>query len=306
MPTGKITKEYNCPYCGGRFKDDKWVYDHIIPRNIGGPKQFKLISCASCNYRIGREIEQPALRVSAILDLYCEQVYDGFKISTRRRKRGLAPMYKNYGVSCGRKVRFMRDLESGERHLVFLDGTPKTIPEHGVAWTPANTYEDDEPFLRLVNKIVLGTMFWLWGDVVRESRGIRNLQTRLWKEAERSGTIELHEDESHLSFVDEDPPFGRIAQDALDNKPDHTICIFRQDEFIFGLVNLFGELESMDFIVDQELAGNLDNGDAEVMILKTTENSVTRMDLDEYIEYKSKSLGKRLSMRCEVPFDRED
>jgi len=214
-------------------------------------------------------------------------------------------MHKSYGISCGKKVRFTRDLESGERHLIFLDGTPKPIPEHGMAFIPADTFEDDGPFLRLVDKIALGTMFWLWGDAIQGLKGVIDLRTRLWNKPERSKVIELNEDESHLSLTEGEASSGIVARDALDNRPHHSICIFRDAEIVFVLANLFGELESMDFMVDRDLASNLDNEGGEVVIAKTTENSVTRLSLDSYLRYKSESLGKTVSMRCDVPFGRD-
>jgi hypothetical protein len=306
MATGKITKDYTCPYCGRSYVDDRWAPDHIIPRDIGGPKRFKLISCSQCNGRIGREVEQPALRSGKILDSYCSRIEEGFPINTRRKRKGLVPVPKHYGVSCGRKVRFYRDLENGERHLVFLDGAPSSIPEHGVAIIPDDTFEDDGPFLRLVNKIALGTMFWLWGDAIQGHKGIVDLRTRMWNRPEESKVIRLNEDESHLALTDRDGSSERVSRDAMDNRPHHSICIFRDGDIVFSLVNLFGELESMDFLVDPELAGHLKKEDGEVVIARTTENSVVRLSLDDYMKYKTAILGRPVSMRCEVPFGRDD
>jgi hypothetical protein len=97
---------------------------------------------------------------------------------------------------------------------------------------------------------------------------------------------------------------NKNGHDALDNRPHHSICIFREENIIFCLVNFFGELESMDFVIDDALARKISDNDGVVLIAKTTENSLVKMSLEEYQAYKSKVFGRPLSFACEVPFSK--
>jgi 5-methylcytosine-specific restriction endonuclease McrA len=49
--------EYRCQYCGGKFTAKELTYDHVIPRDRGGPTVWTniLTSCRSCNARKGNK-----------------------------------------------------------------------------------------------------------------------------------------------------------------------------------------------------------------------------------------------------------
>jgi hypothetical protein len=307
MSSGKILKEYVCPYCGSQYRDRDWTFDHVIPREIGGPKKFKIIACRECNGRISREIEQAAMGITHLRELLCDLIQDGHKINSRRKRRGSFETHKGYGLSGGRKVKMMRNMETGELELVFLDnlGPPQTRQ----AIIPAeNDRVPPDCFLKLVNKVTIGTMVWLWGDEVAETKGVEELRGRMWNPINPDTLLTLSESERHLAIKLESDADGEnsnvIGQDALDNRPNHSICIFREENIVFSLVNFFGELESMDWVIDDALAARIPDNDGIVLIAKTTENSIIRMSLDEYQAYMSRMLGKPLSFACEVPFSR--
>jgi 5-methylcytosine-specific restriction endonuclease McrA len=58
--------KYECQYCGRRLPPAELTYDHVIPRSLGGPKDWTNIvtCCIPCNRRKGgKTLEKTDLRL---------------------------------------------------------------------------------------------------------------------------------------------------------------------------------------------------------------------------------------------------
>jgi hypothetical protein len=307
MPTKKPKKHYFCPYCGREYEDNRWSYDHIIPLQMGGPKKFKVLACTSCNFGISRGIEQPAMQTPSMRDLVIHARSDGFKIRTRRKKDYI-PLHRRIGFSGRMPVRVFYGIKENTFCLDFMGNLPQdmTIREfkkqlsHGQAIIPVDydTEEDTVSLTSLINKIILGTCFWLWGEKFAGSRYGEFLRKRMW-ENKMEDIQELKPSDHHATLIFEenevDVDIEEIEIDAFDNTPHNTIYIFAHDNTLLGLVNLFGELESLIRIgeVDSAIKLGIDQGGT-IVIASTTKNQVFKMSLDEYMRLKPKKLSSYL------------
>ena len=304
MPSNKFRKHYFCPYCGMEYDDNGWSYDHIIPLQMGGPKKFRVLACTNCNFRISREIEQPAMQTPSMRDLVIQVGSNGFKIRTRRRMdyiplhRGIGfshrvPVKMYYGV---KENAFCLDLRGIPQDNMTIEGFKKQL-SHGQAIIPVDydTAEDTISLTSLANKIILGTCCWLWGEKFARSCYGEFLRKGMW-ENKMEDIQELKPTDHHATLVFEeneiDVDIGETEIDAFDNNPHNTMYIFSHNKALLGLVNLFGGLESLMRIgeVDSAIKLNINQGGM-VVIASTTKNQVFKMTLDEYMKLKPKKLS---------------
>lgn len=310
--SNKKIKRYICPYCGTEYKNNKWTFDHIIPRDLGGPKSFKIISCSSCNIKIGKGIEQTVIGSIDMRLRLSSLAQDGIKIQTRRKK-GVIALHDKVGFSMGKKVKMYHDMKkNGMGSIAFLNGLPSETLEVGKEY--CLIIPDEEPtayekaaWISLTNKIILGTCCWLWGNNFSLSKIGSALRKSIWKNSFDS-IIELRENQKHAewSIVEGNHHISQdeLEKDALDNYPHHTINISKDKKNIdifSGIVNLFGgggfecgyhlgiEKDSFNEIEDEE-EGII------IIIAKTTENTVLKMTIFEYERFKNQQIKSALSM----------
>lgn len=284
----KAVKQYFCPYCGKTYRDNIWTIDHIIPKQIGGSNNFSVISCKDCNNKIS-VIEQSGIQTLTINWLITEMYEDGFKIKSRR-KRGLIPLQKEVGLAFASPMKMFYDPEKNERMMLMLSPPLLPLPEKFweqksfVALTPTSAFKDNEndtiALLSLINKIVLGTCAWLWGEKFSQSKSAMDLRNQMWN-FKLDDVLEMKSSEKHLELP------SKPSEDALDNKPHHSILIGKLEHLIVGLVNLFGSFESLTVIGDTNDDFNKWlNCEGIVVISKTTKNEVLKMTWEEYKKYK--------------------
>lgn len=303
MSSKKSIRRYFCPYCGKEYEDNKWSIDHIIPLQIGGPKKFKILSCSDCNLKISREIEQPAIQTPSMRHQIIHARSDGFRIKTRR-KIDRIPMHRGIGFSHRLPVKMYHSIKEDSVCLGFMGNLPNDMtPEEfkkqlssGYAIIPADkdTEEDTISLASLASKIIIGTCCWLWGEKFARSSYGDSLRKNMW-ENRLENILELEPTDHHVALMlEESEKEGDVENkeiDAFGNYPDNTIYIFIYDDVVFGLVNLFGEFESVLRIdkVNLEMNFGIDQKGT-VVIASTTKNQVLPMTLDEYERFKSKQL----------------
>jgi len=201
-------------------------------------------------------------------------------------------------------------METGDLELQYLDALGPPAPNLRQAIIPSSQSEIPGSVFRLFNKIVLGTMIWLWGDEVGLTRGADRLRGDMWNGTSQYHLATLDSSERHMTITVGDSANKKLSSesdaDALDTRPNHTICIFRDQDIVFSLVNLFGELESMVFVVDDSIADKVDEENPIVLIIKTTDNSVVKMTFAEYAEYKDRLTGDSVVFKTTIPVSRGD
>jgi len=280
----KVVKQYLCPYCGKTYRDNIWTIDHIIPKQIGGPSNFSVISCKDCNNKIS-VIEQRGIQTLTINELITEMYEEGFKIKSRR-KRGLIPLQKEVGVAFESPMKFFYNPEKKERMMLMFSPPLYPLPENYwkqksfVAYTPTSAFEENEndkiALLSLTNKIVLGTCAWLWGEKFSQSKNAMDLRNKMWN-VTLNDVVEMKSSDKHAVLP------SKPNEDALDNKPHHSILIGKLEHLIVGLVNLFGSFESLTVIGDTNDDFNKWlKCEGIVVISKTTKNEVLKMTWEKY------------------------
>ena len=166
----------------------------------------------------------------------------------------------------------------------------------GQAIIPADNDTEKDTILlaSLVSKIIMGTCCWLWGEEFARSSYGDSLRKSMW-ENRMEHILELEPSDHHVTLMlEESEKEGDIENkeiDAFNNYPDNTIYIFIHGDVVFGLVNLFGEFESVLRIgkVNPEINFGADQKGT-VVIASTTKNQVLAMALGEYERFKSKQL----------------
>lgn len=276
-----------CPYCGIPIDESGKSPDHIIPKQIGGPNKFEITSCEKCNHKLSK-IEQKALQSLSIKRSLKGVLEDGFEIN-KRRSRGLIPLQKEVGFGFNAPLKMYYDVEKEETILTLLShplsALNKDLSEYSSFIVPVSAFEDDEEDIvalgSLAHKIVVGTCAWLWGDKFSKSKQAEGLRDTMWNNKINNIT-ELDSNEKHLE-LDSQP-----GKDALDNKPDHTILVGKEEDKVLGLVNLFGCCESLILIGDMDRKfDSWLKSEGVVVIVKTTKNEVLEMNWDEYLECKT-------------------
>ncbi len=219
----------------------------------------------------------------------------GVKIKTRR-KRDHIPLQKEIGLSlfspsvtCPTMSYYNN--ETHEKEFVFLTNKEPPLTQ-GKTYTmiiPSFATEDDEKEkisqIALVNKIVLGTCAWLWGDEFIKTEQASEL-TRRMREVKIENVLEMESSDKHLELPD------NPEVDALDNEPHHSILIGIMDNKgmenkLAGLVNIFGEFESMTIFGDINDKFRKWLGSSGVVVIsKTTQNQVMKMTWEEYSKLK--------------------
>ena len=273
-----------CPYCGESLSQKPKSIDHIIPKQIGGSNRFTIVSCQSCNSEIGK-IEQKAMNTVGFSNMLAEVGEAGFIIKTRR-KRDYIPLQKTVGLSCLAPIRRYYNSKTRRKELVFLSPPKKKLIE-GETYTmiiPAFAEEDNEEDkisqVALANKIILGTCVWLWGDNFSKSGHALNLRNKM-RAVKIDDILEMDSSEKHLELS------NNPEQEALDNRPHHTIAIGRIKNMVAGVVNIFGIFESLTVIGEYDDKFRNWIGDSGVvLILKTTQNQVLKMTWEEYEDFK--------------------
>lgn len=282
MTAQKITI---CPYCGATLSKKPKSLDHIIPRQMGGAYSFKIVSCQSCNAEMSR-IEQNAMNTMQIRNLLAEICESGIEIKTRR-KRDFIPLQKGVGMSCQAPIKMYFNNKTRRKELFFLSPPKREIKE-GETYQmliPVSATEDTEKdvnsLLALVNKIVIGTCAWLWGDKFSKTKQAADLRKRIRK-VNPDEILEMESSEKHLVLSKD------TEKDALDNRPHHSILIGRMENLVVGLINIFGSYESMTVI------GKYDDnfrdwiGESGIIVIsKTNVNQVLRLTWQEYESLKS-------------------
>jgi len=293
--TGRIVKSYICPYCGKKFVDDLWTYDHVIPQDLGGPRGFKIIACKKCNNDIGRLIEQKAMRTSPLCNLLGSTIVHGNKIKLKRKKQAL-PTHRGIGVAFGGPAKMYWDLKEKSLSIVsFASECPDPAKyQHGSFSCLDGTSDDEDVALvRFASKIVLGTAAWIWGDPFSKSSPASVMRGRIW-DSDIESIERLDDDQKHLTAGNFVSSIGASTlhdeTDALCNYPHHTIGIFNDDHFGFTyIVNLFGSYESMGWIPECHSGEMFEKEPGYVVIAHTIENKVEILTLNDY----AKALRKR-------------
>jgi hypothetical protein len=139
-----------------------------------------------------------------------------------------------------------------------------------------------EAQVRLVDKILLGSGQWLWGERFSRSAYATELRDRLQKGIGHHKVLDVPSDEKHLALKDD---VGKEV-DALDNTPHATISIFKDEGHLWGLVNMLGGFESLVLLGKLDPSIDLGINRGVVVIAKSTENAVLKMSWDEYEQYK--------------------
>lgn len=291
MSTGrtKRVKRYFCPYCGKDYNDGSWTTDHIIPAALGGPRRFTVTACQSCNSKIGREIEQPALASDSFKEALGELLISGAKIKRRRKENYIVPkaiglIYKNT------LAKFFYDVKKRSKNILVITQpgglTPKQLRQRKEGQIIMPVSVDDERAnqaqIRLSDKILLGTGQWLWGERFSRSTYSTELRDHLQNGIDYDKVLDIPEDEKHLALKDDD---GKEV-DALDNTPHTTISIFEGEGHLWGLVNILGGYESLVLLGKLDPSIDLGINRGVVVIAKSTENAVLKMSWDEYERYK--------------------
>lgn len=291
MPTGRTAeiKRYLCPYCGKDYNDSSWTTDHIIPAALGGPRSFTITACKSCNNKIGREIEQPALASDSFRTALGELLISGATIKQRRKAdsivlKGMGLMYKNT------LAKFFYDVKGRSRAINVISQpgglTPEQLLQRKEFQIIMSVEEDGEQGkqaqVHLVHKILLGSGQWLWGERFSRSAYSTTLRDLLWNPIDFDKIIDVPSDEKHLTLKDD----GGKEIDALDNTPHATIGIFEDDGHVLGLVNMLGGFESLVHLGKLDPSIDLGINRGVVVLAKSTENAVLKMSWDEYERYK--------------------
>ena len=290
----KKIRQYYCVYCNKTFENNDWSKEHVIPKDIGGPNCFSITCCKDCNNKIGTQIENIALQSQDIRCLFAEIVLQGHRIKTRRNKEYIKS-HRDIGFSYGMPVEFGYDLKDKSRTINYKGvfpgfSLPKDFSEIKSAIIPVENVSDKEKLslMSLTNKIILGTCMWLWGKDRLSEKTFDSIRRRLWN-PNLDHLEELDSNAKHASIVDDKkPPEKQIEKDALDNKPNHTIGIFYEQGALYGIINLFGTLESSSLIDFVDRPPMNENGI--VVISYISENKVHKMNLKEYLHYKELEL----------------
>ncbi len=278
-----------CPYCGGSLSKRPKSIDHIIPKQMGGANRFTIVSCQDCNAEISK-IEQRAMSTMAISDLLAEMGKSGFNIKTRR-KRDYISLQKSVGLAGRSPVKMYYNSKTREKEMLFLTLPSKElmalIHEKGTFYMLGPPEEDSEEdqisLVSLASKIVLGTCVWLWGDDFSNTNHALDLRNAM-RDMKVDKILKMDSSEKHLELSD------NSGKDALDNKPHHSVLIGKFDNFVVGLVNLFGSYESMISVgsYDDKFRGWI--GDSGIVVIsKTTQNEVLKMTWEEYESHISKA-----------------
>lgn len=293
--TGRLVKSYICPYCGKKYSDDLWTYDHIIPQDLGGPRSYKIIACKKCNNDIGRLIEQKAMRTSALCDLLGSTIVHGNKVQLKRKKQFL-PAHRGIGVACGEPAKMYWDIDEKSLSVaVFSRECPDLATlNHGSFISLADTDDrEDLALVKFASKIVLGTAAWIWGDLFSDSPPASVMRERVWNNKFES-IEKLDGNQKHITAGGLSSSISGSTlhddSDAFDNYPHHTIGIFDDGHIGFTyIVNLFGSYESMGWIRGCKDNKFFEKEQGYVVIAHTTENKIQKLTLDEY----AKALLKR-------------
>jgi len=291
LPTGRIAevKRYFCPYCGKDYHDGSWTTDHIVPAALGGPRRFAVTACKSCNRNIGREIEQLALASDSFRTGLGELLISGPRIKLRRKKdyialKGIGLMYKNT------LAKFLYDVKGQSRAINMMTQPGGLTPEQ---FAQRKEFQlifpidvDDEHIkeaqVRLVDKILLGSGQWLWGERFSRSAYATEPRDILQNGIDYDKVLDVPSDEKHVALKDD---VGKEA-DAFDNTPHTTISIFEGEGHLWGLVNMLGGFESLVLLGKLDPSIDLGINRGVVVIAKSTENAVLKMSWDEYEQYK--------------------
>ena len=94
----KETHTYYCCYCDNHYMDNNWTLDHIIPIVLGGIDSYQIISCRSCNNKIGSGIEQVCAQSVDFRHAIIGLSQRGIKIKTRHKKEFI-PISNRIGFS---------------------------------------------------------------------------------------------------------------------------------------------------------------------------------------------------------------
>jgi hypothetical protein len=281
-------KRYFCAYCGKDYNDSSWTIDHIIPAALGGPRRFAITACKSCNNKIGREIEQPALASDSFKDGLGELLISGARIKQRRKGdyivlKGTALMYKNT------LAKFFYDVKGRSRGINMITQPGGLTPEQfaqrkefHIIMPSEDGEQAKQAQVRLVAKILLGTSQWLWGERFSRSAYATELRYRLQNGIDYDKVLDLPSDKKHIAMKDD---VGKEV-DALDNTPHATISIFEGKGHLWGLVNILGGFESLVHLGKLDPSIDLSIKRGVVVIAKSTENAVLKMSWDEYERYK--------------------
>jgi hypothetical protein len=225
----------------------------------------------------------------------------GFKIKSRRRK-GAISENRFFGLgSSGLKIatryvpgdehinwRFLGDKSKVE---MFKDTLLKSTGRFTVR-IPVDKDSEKEKVLQaaLTNKIVLGTGCWLWGDSFIKSSYADNLREGLF-DTKLDEIVEVDEDFYHASWEGSKEELESLKgkEDVFNNFPNTTICIYKMEHLVRGLVNLFGILELTTTLGTYSPNCKLEplDQDCIVVIASSTKNEIVRMTGEEYQKYKS-------------------
>lgn len=287
-------KRYFCPYCGKDYNDNSWTTDHIIPAALGGPRRFVITACKSCNNKIGREIEQPALMSESFKTALGELLISEPRIKLRRKVdyitlKATGLLYKNL------LAKFFYDVKGQSQAIkvIPLPGAPtleQLAQRKGLRLIMPvieDGERDKEAQAHLVHKILLGTGHWLWGERFSRSAYSTRIRDLLWNRVDFDEIIDIPSDEKHLTLKDD---LGKEV-DALDNTPHATITICEYDGDLWGLVNILGGFESLVHFGKLDPSIDLGINRGIVVIAKSTENEVLKMSWDEYERYKDAASG---------------
>lgn len=274
-----------CPYCGESLSKKPKSIDHIIPKQIGGSNRFTIVSCQSCNSEIGK-IEQSAMNTIGFSNLLAEIQESGSNIKTRR-KRDHIPLQKSVGLALRAPTKMYYNSKTHQRELVFLSPPKKELIEGKTfaMLVPAFAEEDNEKDkisqVALAAKIVLGTCVWLWGDDFSMTRQASDLRNNM-RCVKIKDILDMDSSDKHLELP------NNPGNDALDNRPHHSVLIGKMENKVVGLINIFGSFESLTGI------GNYDDnfrnwiGDSGIIVIsKTTQNQVLKMTWEEYERWKT-------------------
>jgi hypothetical protein len=257
----------------------------------------------TCNNKIGKKIEQPALDSDNMRNLIGDILINGYKIQMRRKRKKI-PVNKLYGLTGFHnsnnkgfpiKTKIYYDLENSAKVMELLPKTKSEV-EAIKKRDPKLTYQTimpimekykEEYVLSLVIKIIFATCFFLWGIEFIKSEEGEDLGSNIWSKPSLEKAIELASDEPHAEIlIDENGK--KTVIEAYDNRPNHTIHLFCDEEAAYGLINLFGGIESLSVISSKSTSFTYKKlkGKGIFFLIDTQKNKFQQLSEEEYLSIK--------------------
>ncbi len=265
----KEIREYYCCYCNSYYNDDKWTQDHIIPVVLGGINSYKIISCAECNSRISREIEQVCAQSLDFRQAMIQLAKSGIRIKSRRKKEFI-PYNKNLGISPEGYFKLGYNPITN-KSVMKIYGKPTEINPYSISKDqkkklfviPLEEVSEREKIANsaMIYRIALASSYWYYGEIFSKESVSNELRRRMWSKnkdiiltPDSSPSVGIFKVMHRENICEHMIAKGKILKVAgrenlfntitdCNNPPHHTIAISKLKQTMLFIVNFYGMFE---------------------------------------------------------------